>query len=873
MPTSIVAMVAGAVVGDLVAGAVGGALLGRALGAVVGSMVSGAINSAFTDAPNQPSSIEAQSAGRMLTIRQAAAPWQWIYGQVRVGGILTYMVTEGTTNEYLYLVITLAGHPSEAISAVYFEDEEVPLDGSGDATGRFAGYVHIEKSLGDEAEGVQPFPSLQTATSTLSSAWSATDNQTGRTKIYVRLKWSEDLFPQGIPNITALVKGRKVYDPRLSPPSSQWSDNASLCTADYLTSAVGVNATYSTEINETQLIAAANISDEQVALAGSPTLYESRYTCNGAFACNETPRTVLSKMLTSMSGSLRYVAGEWWVCPAVYEAPSITLTEDDLRGGIEITPRLSRRELCNGVKGLYVSSESHWQPEDFPPVVNATYLSEDQGERIWHELDLPFTTSSATAQRIAKIELESNRQQIRVQWAGKLSCFQVQVGNTVAVTFEKYGWSSKVFLVEGMTLATEEGPDGTILGVDLSLRETASSVYSWSSGEETIVDPAPDTNLPDPFTVLPPGTPSVTEELYQTRDSRGVQVLVIVHASASLDQHVNRYVFEYKLSSDSEWETIDHVHRIADNGETCHQSIYDVAPGTYDFRIAAINQIGVRSVYSTLSNKEILGLTVAPSDLTGLTLQKLGGIALLKWTRATELDVLLGGRVLTRFSADPSPTWENAMSIGDANGVTGDSVFALLPLLAGTYMLKFEDSTGHQSADATSVYSDGALWIINTVTSTITESPTWAGSFSTTVKDGSTLKLTVYSGDQVASSGSYAFANQMDLGTKQRVRLVVSMLASVVNIADTIDVRSGNIDDWLDFDGTGGGGSGDAYVEVRSTDDAPTGSPSASWSAWNRLDASEQYARAFEFRVQLTSIDPSYNVVVSSLSIQAQKVT
>ena len=41
--------------------------------------------------------------------------------------------------------------------------------------------------------------------------------------------------------------------------------------------------------------------------------------------------------------------------------------------------------------------------------------------------------------------------------------------------------------------------------VALALRETASAVYSWTgSSEETTVDPAPNSNLPDPFTVANP---------------------------------------------------------------------------------------------------------------------------------------------------------------------------------------------------------------------------------------------------------------------------------------------------------------------------------------------------------------------------------
>ena len=46
----------------------------------------------------------------------------------------------------------------EGVAANLIAEEVVPLDASGNATGRFAGYVRILKSLGDEAG--QPFAAL-----------------------------------------------------------------------------------------------------------------------------------------------------------------------------------------------------------------------------------------------------------------------------------------------------------------------------------------------------------------------------------------------------------------------------------------------------------------------------------------------------------------------------------------------------------------------------------------------------------------------------------------------------------------------------------------------------------------------------------------
>src|SRR3546814_10333437 len=78
-------------------------------------------------------------------------------------------------------------------------------------------------------------------------------------------------------------------------------------------------------------------------------------------------------------------------------------------------------------------------------VTNATYLAEDNDERIWKDIDLPFTTSAATAQRLAKIDLERARQQMTTVWPCKLTAMRVQAGEVVKLTNSRFGWSEKPF--------------------------------------------------------------------------------------------------------------------------------------------------------------------------------------------------------------------------------------------------------------------------------------------------------------------------------------------------------------------------------------------------------------------------------------------
>ena len=74
-----------------------------------------------------------------VIVRSATEPQKLIYGRAVVSGPLTYACNSGPNNEWLHMVIPLAGHECDAIEEVYFNDEALgTLDGNGYVTqGRF----------------------------------------------------------------------------------------------------------------------------------------------------------------------------------------------------------------------------------------------------------------------------------------------------------------------------------------------------------------------------------------------------------------------------------------------------------------------------------------------------------------------------------------------------------------------------------------------------------------------------------------------------------------------------------------------------------------------------------------------------------------
>jgi hypothetical protein len=535
--------------------------------------------------------------GRMVTVREAAATRKLIYGQMRVGGTLVYAGVSGSSKEYLHLVIAHADHECQEIGDVYLNDEVVPLDGSGNATGKYAGFVTVKKHLGADSQTVDT--DLQTAVT--SGVWSNDHRLRGICYSYVQLKHSPDLFPSGIPNFSAIIKGRIIYDPRTA--TTAWSANPALCLRDYLllsADRAGLGAD-SAEIDDDAVEAAANICDESVNLNPSGT--ETRYLAHGLIDTATEPGVVISGLCSAMAGICPYVGGVFKIKAGAHTASVLTITEDEIRGSLNFSSRDSLRNAFNGVKGSYVSSKTAYQPADFPPVVNATYTTEDGGARIWRDIALGFTTSSSCAQRLAKIELERGRQDTVVNFRTSLKCIEAHVGDVIALTLARYGWSAKLFEVINCKFYVEDG-DNPVLGLEWTVRETASGVWDWSNGEETTVDLAPNTTLVDPFTV-----PAVSTFAAAAAPSGELTAQPRVKCSwaAPANAAVTKTELQYKKTSAGSWTDWS-----SPPVDVLFDYVTDLEVGvSYDFRARHVNNRGVRGAWTSTAT-----VSSAPSGLT-----------------------------------------------------------------------------------------------------------------------------------------------------------------------------------------------------------------------------------------------------------------
>lgn len=329
---------------------------------------------------------------------------------------------------------------------------------------------------------------------------------------------------------------------------------------------------------------------------------QKRYTVNGSYSLDAKPTEIIEGLLSASVGSLCYSQGEYkYLAGAYVGAEPDGLNESDLRASIKVRPHPAKADLFNCIRGLFISPEDNWQATDFPVMKNDFYISQDAGEEIWTDIDLPFTTNSVAAQRIAKIHLDRSRQGATIEFPAKLTGMRYLPGSVVPITIEQLGWANKEFRVVDYV----ETKDGS--GVDLLLQEEAAAVYDWNYGQATKYDPAPDTNLPDPGQCSPPTVLSVQSggDLLSIAGDGTVNSNMQVSWLAPLSGFVVNYQIEWQKVGDPDWKQVPSI--------ATSTLIGPVADGDrYDIRVRALNGFGAPSEWVTYYNHTVQGKSAPP---------------------------------------------------------------------------------------------------------------------------------------------------------------------------------------------------------------------------------------------------------------------
>lgn len=414
--------------------------------------------------------------GQSLELNYAgtAEPIRYVFGTQKIGGMMVIPpICTGNDGKYLHTVLALCGGGEtgiEEIGDVYFDQTVITSASIGAVTGtvldglvssgKFANRAWIRRYLGTQTD-------LPSGDYILNNAYSAAFNSAfrgrGIAKIFFTNKYSSKVYKGGIPQFTAMVKGCKVYDPRLDSTNGgsgsqrytdsttwTWSSNPALCARHYLVK-ISRRAD-DIDIDDDSIIAAANVCDQSVNIPGATT--QKRWQCNLTIAASDDWRENLKVIIDTMRGRALRKDGKWYLYAGAWDSPTVSINKSDWVSPTVIRASLDKAERWNAVRVFYVDPTRNWQRVQCFPRRNTVYEDAD-GERIWLDLDLPGVNNEYEAQRHGEITLRQSRNQLMMTGKLRPEFMKLAVWDTVTVNDDEYGFVSKTFRVASMDMSTD----------------------------------------------------------------------------------------------------------------------------------------------------------------------------------------------------------------------------------------------------------------------------------------------------------------------------------------------------------------------------------------------------------------------------------
>ncbi len=531
--------------GLMIAGVIATGGLGTAL-IVAGIAVQAA--SAFIFKDKVPGSGYRDQSERKQMLRSASAPETVVVGKTMMSGLLFFAEEEEgeqDENEELYMALAIASHPIHKLGQIYFNDDKI-------------------EDLGDNAQYEFHNGRTEADPYLLKHAPSWKADMIGRGLAWLRLtlRFDQEKFPYGVPNVKSELWGKEIYDPRTE--KTAWSNNGALVILDYYRHYLGVP---DSDIDWDAFKSAADICDETVQTPDGKS--EPRYTLNGAYELEESPASVLEMMHKCIAGEPTYIAGKHGILMQVYNGPALlTIDESQIIDTVTVTPELSLRDATNAIYGTFVDAEQQYNKTDFEPVVIEEWIEED-GLEIKENMDYRFVTSPYQANRLANLYLRKKRAGRRIQLRMNLDGYAYRPGDVIKLELPSLGISDLEFRIADWKFHPSEG-------VEITLEEDGPYIYE-DLASKPFVRP--------PFTKLPTG---------------GVPAPInLAFVPLSVTDIVQGYISWQNVASDIRYNTVN----ILQNGKVIQSiqvpgervDINGLTRGTYRVEVRAINVAGAMS--------------------------------------------------------------------------------------------------------------------------------------------------------------------------------------------------------------------------------------------------------------------------------------
>ena len=645
-----------------------------------------------------------------LMLKSAKAPRNVVLGRDRVSGPMAcFFSFEQDGVLFHRFAVVLAGHESDAIESVWFDEDQLTIDGEGAVTApekyTDAGrpLFRINNYLGGATQQASVMLMDGAVRAGNESAWNGSRLGRGVTYVAIQMEANYDaLSGVGIPNVSAVVRGVKAFDPRNN--TTAWTRNPALLARWWLVDSIYSPKTNPDEIDLTELVASANVCDEIINF--SPTAVDYRYCSDGTLNTNANPLANLEKIVGSMDGDLIWIGGKWQIIAGYYKAPTLHIDESSLGpGAISISPYAPTTQLINAISGQCKGPSTKYQSQGYPMVTSAVYQAEDGGELYERKDDFDLVNYPIRCQMITWQRLARARQQLALMLDCNLKAYNTSPLQNVTVSLAEFGYTNKIFSVRRRQFSGSH--------IEYSLQETGPGVWAWNYNDVDAVVDIPNTNLP-----LSQVVPSVLNIIASSgKDSllKNKDGTITSRIKLNWDLVNSPYVrdggrldFQYQRVVDSVADIW--INAVPISGDQTSAYLDPVIDGAvYNIRARAVNQIGARGAWSAMLTHTVIGKTEPPADVQTLEIDG----SLLSWSSVPDVD--LAGYTL-RFNYGGNMAWGTATPIN--TGVITQSPFdwPLRPAGQVTVLIKAIDTTGNESLQATPLFTNlGDRYIANVV--------------------------------------------------------------------------------------------------------------------------------------------------------------
>jgi len=422
-------------------------------------------------------------------------PRPYAVGEVMVGGTIRYDNAYGPTekrvpNPLRWQVRVMSGvGPIEGFVSDNFDF--APIN-TGFYTSNFLG---IAKQVGNRPESSALTPPLGGSP----PAWNTNSKLSGCAAVGLNLRFDRDgeRYASGFPLYTSLLRGEKVYDPRLD---STFPGGSGPCRAgDESTYVYSRNpachaATYALGRfqNGKRLFGmgqSVDTIDWPAVVDWANDCDANEWTANMVLSEGGTGSNLRDQRVRNLDDLCAAGGGRWYQAGGLlsfdWHRPRVSLAtlrdEDILEAGGGTDAVQTVRDRMNGVRPQYVSPAHNWQQITAAEIVGSTYLAED-GTSLTQVYPLNGVTNAKQAGQLATYAMADSRELGPMDIQAKVVWRFYRPGDCIDI-------DSSLVAYSGQAVINQRGLNPETLAVALSLKSETPGKHPFALGK--VADPPP----------------------------------------------------------------------------------------------------------------------------------------------------------------------------------------------------------------------------------------------------------------------------------------------------------------------------------------------------------------------------------------------